>query len=100
MLSAKSGSAASIKKATYVYYDQLLFLDKVKASKPTSSNFSDKNGSPNTSSSLTDNEPPQKEDGSGSGTNTGGKQRDETRGKPKKQKRNKAQSDSQEGSVF
>ena len=100
MSSAKSGSATSTKKATYVYYNQLLFLDKVKASKPTSSNFSNKNSSPNTSSSLTDDEPPQKEDGSGSGTNTGGEQRDGTRGKPKKQKRSKAQSDSQEDGIL
>ena len=100
MSSAKSGSSASTKKATYVYYDQLLFLDKVKASKPTSSNFSDKNSSPNPSSGLTDNEPPQKEDGFGSGTNTGGEQRDGTRGKPKKQKRSKALSDSQEDGIL
>ena len=100
MSSAKSGSAASTKKATYVYYDQLLFLDKVKASKPTSSKFSDKNSSPNTGSSLTNNEPPQKEDGSGSGTNTGGEQRNGTRGKPKKQKRSKVQSDSQEDGIL
>ena len=100
MSSAKSESAASTKKATYAYHDQLLFLNKVKASKPTSSNFSDKNSSPNLSSSLTDNEPPQKEDGSGSGTNTGGEQQDGTRGKPKKEKRSKAQSDSQEDGIL
>jgi len=93
--SNKSGSAAtSSKKTSYVYYDQLAFLEKVKGSKSTTSNFSSKDSSTDSSSGAIENVPQDEHDGSSS------EQRDENCGKAKKKKLNKVHSDSQEDAAI